>query len=135
MWNRDKFRCGDLIKDQSDGLAYKEFMERVTPNIEPGTKIISLTLNADGVKIFADTKNKKSVWPFYLVVNEISKEQRYAYLDFDLNFMHTEGSIFGTVNSLIYAIVLQVLSEEHGMFCDVGGTKCWQAEATNFTHC
>ena len=76
LWNSDKYRCNGSIKDQSDGLAHKKFLERVTPTLDTGTKVISLTLNADGVKIFADTKNKKSVWPFYLLVNEVRKEQR-----------------------------------------------------------
>ena len=70
------YRCNGSIKDQSDGLAHKEFLESVIPSLDAGTKVITLTLNADGVKIFADTKNKKSVWPFYLLVNEIKKEQR-----------------------------------------------------------
>lgn len=64
------------ISDHTDGSAHKAFMERVTPFVEEGCEIITLTLNADGVKIFADSKNKKSVWPFYLVINEIEKEYR-----------------------------------------------------------
>ena len=70
------YRLNGSIRDQSDGQAHREFLERVSPSLDAGTKVITLTLNADGVKIFADTKNKKSIWPFYLLVNEVKKEQR-----------------------------------------------------------
>ena len=76
LWKSDTFRSGQLIRDQSDGLAHRDFIERVAASLEAEMKIITLTLNADGVKIFADTKNKKSVWPFYLAINEVRKEQR-----------------------------------------------------------
>ena len=73
-----KYQKNNQIRDHTDGNAHRVFVERVFPFIDEGSKIITLTLNANEVKIFADTKNKKSVWPFYLVINEIEKEYRYA---------------------------------------------------------
>ena len=76
FWDAKKYRENNQIHDHADGSAHKAFVERVSPFIDEGSKMITLTLNADGVKIFADTKNKKSVWPFYLVINEIEKDYR-----------------------------------------------------------
>ena len=62
------------MSDNIDGQVYYDFIERVTPLVPEDVRIITLTLNTDGIGFFESTK--KSVWPYMLVVNELHKECR-----------------------------------------------------------
>lgn len=78
FWNGGSYRKDNKISDHSDGKAHRDFIERVVPTLEKKSRIITLTLNFDGVKIFSDSKSRKSIWPFYLAINEVTKTSRYV---------------------------------------------------------
>ena len=59
------------ICDVYDGLQYKKWKNFLN---EPAN--VSFLLNTDGVAIFRSSKF--SIWPVWIVVNELSKSQRYV---------------------------------------------------------
>ena len=60
----------DVIRDIYDGSEYQRYSSFV---MQPAN--VSLTLNTDGVSLFRSSKS--SIWPVWLVVNELPPEQRY----------------------------------------------------------
>lgn len=59
-----------MIEDVYDGAEYKKHSEFLS---DPAN--ISLTCNSDGVAIF--TSSSVELWPVWLSINELPKEQRY----------------------------------------------------------
>lgn len=59
------------IEDMYDGQAYKD----VENHFSTGASNITLTWNSDGVQVYNSTSF--SLWPFFLVVNELPPHKRY----------------------------------------------------------
>ena len=62
------------MSDNIDGREYRKFIDKMTPLVADKVRIITLTLNTDGIAFFESTK--KSVWPYLLVINELHKDCR-----------------------------------------------------------
>ena len=60
-----------VISDIVDGAVYKEHSAFLD---NPAN--VSFTLNTDGVSIFRSSST--SIWPVWLVINELPAEQRYV---------------------------------------------------------
>ena len=73
-FNRENFQKNGIMFDNIDGREYYEFIKKVTQVVADNVRIITLTLNTDGIGFFESTK--KSVWPYMLVINELHKECR-----------------------------------------------------------
>ena len=58
-----------IFQDVCDGLAYKQNLLLKHPNT------LSLTMNTDGVALFRSST--KSLWPIWLVINELPVAERY----------------------------------------------------------
>lgn len=63
--------ASNCINDIFDGDLYKSLSQ----NVGDG-KLITLTINTDGVKVFK-SKGKSSLWPLQMFVNEIPNEKRF----------------------------------------------------------
>ena len=61
--------CEDVLQDIYDGREYQRYSQFLSNNAN-----VSLTLNTDGVAIFRSSKS--SVWPVWLVINELPKGMR-----------------------------------------------------------
>ena len=61
------------MSDEFDGKIYKSFQS--TNNSKE--KVVSFTLNSDGVEFGSCTN--LSLWPVYLVINEISLNERFSF--------------------------------------------------------
>lgn len=71
-FNRKKLNR-DNIEDIYDGKLYKESFEK---GILSSSDNISFLLNTDGVPVFKSSK--VSIWPLYLVINELPYQKRMA---------------------------------------------------------
>jgi hypothetical protein len=63
----------DLITDIKDGKIYQDFKN--TFRTDQFEKVFSFLINTDGISIC--DKSKISIWPVYLVINELPKEERF----------------------------------------------------------
>lgn len=77
MWNllleRFDRNESDTIRDIYDGAEYKrhgDLMSRANP------ANVSLMCNSDGVEVFKSSKF--SIWPLWVVINELPPMERYA---------------------------------------------------------
>ena len=70
-FNRKKIN-EDNLEDIYDGSTYKEIEDK---GYVSGLNNITFTWNSDGVKIF--NSSKYSIWPYYLVINELPFSERY----------------------------------------------------------
>lgn len=77
LWDKAAYRKDGRILDCTDGAAHQALMDHICPQY-PRAKVISLTLNTDGVQVHSDSN--KSFWPFLLVINELPKEERFAHV-------------------------------------------------------
>jgi hypothetical protein len=79
FWNPATFRKDGLISDCTDGLLYQKLLIELSPEADAeGYKILTLTANTDGVQLFSNSN--RSIWPIFLVINELPKETRYNIL-------------------------------------------------------
>ena len=63
----------DFVTDVIDGAIYQDFLNKENPD---GQKdCYTFTLNTDGINLCE--KSNLSIWPVYLVVNEIAIEERF----------------------------------------------------------
>jgi hypothetical protein len=61
--------------DITDGQIYKNFMKEENKKNFKNSLIYSFKISTDGVALCE--KSKLGIWPIYLVINEIPKEQRF----------------------------------------------------------
>jgi hypothetical protein len=61
----------EIISDVYDGKIYKKYRT----SIQQSPNAYSLTINTDGVNLC--DKSKLSIWPVYLVINELDSEERF----------------------------------------------------------
>lgn len=76
-WLQERFklpRDSDMIRDIYDGEGYKHHSHFLD---QPAN--VSLLLNTDGVAIFHSSK--VSLWPIWVIVNELPIRKRYNYYD------------------------------------------------------
>ena len=67
-------RYVDIISDIYDGAEYKKHNFLLNDPTKPGN--VSLLMNTDGVAVFKSSK--KSLWPIWLVINELPPNERYT---------------------------------------------------------
>jgi hypothetical protein len=60
----------NIIRDISDGTNYQKISNSMH------TKLLTLTMNTDGVNVYSSTK-KGSFWPIQMIVNELDKNVRF----------------------------------------------------------
>ena len=72
-FNRKK-KNDSAIEDIYDGIAYKKLSENDGPLSSKHPYNVSFLLNTDGVPVFKSSK--MSVWPIFLMVNELPYKQR-----------------------------------------------------------
>lgn len=81
----------DAIEDIQDGLLYKQHFDsdgyfKGTSKKKKSNEVhISFQLNTDGVALFKSSKY--SIWPVYLVLNELPPNIRYNFVPI-LIFLH-----------------------------------------------
>ncbi|KAL7290768.1 hypothetical protein TKK_0015515 [Trichogramma kaykai] len=66
----------DCIEDIYDGDQYKEFQNKLP--LEKRSRYVTTSFNTDGAVKFENSKH--SIWPIYLMVNELPKEDRLKKL-------------------------------------------------------
>lgn len=69
----------DSIRDFYDGALYKNLRQKVGDG-----KLVTLTINTDGVKVFKSTA-KTSLWPIQMFINEVPVGQRFKIGNIILN--------------------------------------------------
>lgn len=69
-----KKKKNDGIEDIYDGQIYRKLSEPGGPLSEDFPYNISFTWNTDGIPVFKSSKF--SLWPFYLIINELPYKQR-----------------------------------------------------------
>lgn len=88
--NRSK-KADSNIEDVFDGKIYKKYFDGChftgTPQKDKSKELhVSLQLNTDGVSIFRSSSY--SVWPLYLIINELIPKQRYEHLSNEIQEGH-----------------------------------------------
>ena len=63
------------LVDFMDGTIYKKLIQSEDCNLIKRIEALSLTLITDEISAFNDSKI--TIWPFYLTINEIRKEERF----------------------------------------------------------
>ena len=63
------------LTDFIDGQIYKNLIESEDGELFKRNEAFSLVLNTDGISVC--NKSKLTIWPFYLAINEIHKEDRF----------------------------------------------------------
>jgi hypothetical protein len=63
----------DDLHDLKDGSLYQDFLKEIDTS---SGNVFTLSINTDGVN--PSNKSKISLWPVFLVVNEIPLEERYC---------------------------------------------------------
>ena len=72
-------RSQEYITDFKDGSLYKSVLESEDGKYFNSKAACSFLINTDGIQI--SLKSKTSVWPVYLVINEIPIQNRFLNLD------------------------------------------------------
>jgi hypothetical protein len=73
LWDDEEYRRDGNISDCTDGSAHKAFIEKASADND-GIRIITLTANMDGVKLFES--GNRSMWPILLLINELPRQTR-----------------------------------------------------------
>ena len=63
------------LADIKDGTIYKNLLESEDGESFKNNEAFSFLLNTDGISVC--TKSKLTIWPFFLAINEIPKEERF----------------------------------------------------------
>jgi hypothetical protein len=90
FWDAESYRKDGLISDCTDGSAHQKFIDKVADESD-GCRILTLTANMDGVKLFED--GNRSMWPIILAVNELPKEKRLTKITLCFNRMGNSGCL------------------------------------------
>ncbi|XP_053398926.1 uncharacterized protein LOC123537936 [Mercenaria mercenaria] len=106
--NRDK-KAESNIEDVFDGKMYKKHFDGShftgTPQKDKSKELhISLQLNTDGVSIFRSSSY--SVWPLYLIINELHPKQR-----FNCQNRIFAGLWFGGIKPVMNVFLLPLIQE------------------------
>lgn len=64
----------NVIRDVYDGVGYTQHRQFLS---QPAN--VSLLINTDGVAIFRSSK--VSMWPIWVIINELPKRKRYVVVD------------------------------------------------------
>jgi len=65
----------DLV-DITDGSIYKKLLESEDSHLFENKKAFTFTLNTDGISPYK--KSKLTIWPVFLVINELPLEKRFS---------------------------------------------------------
>ena len=107
----DKKHNFDVIKDINDSNIYKTLLESSDGVYVLTHDGFTFTINTDGVEICS--KSDISIWPVFLVINEIELRQRFC-----LESIIVAGLFVGTkpnFDILMKPIVAQLKSLEYGL--------------------
>jgi hypothetical protein len=63
------------LTDIKDGTIYKNLLESEDGELFKNNEAFSFLLNTDGISVCS--KSKLTIWPFFLAINEIPKEERF----------------------------------------------------------
>ncbi len=71
------FRGNDVndLYDITDGKIYKSLLASENGELFKNRQAFTFILNTDGISLC--TKSNLTMWPFYLAINEIQKEDRF----------------------------------------------------------
>lgn len=69
---KERTRDKNNLKDIYDGKCYRSFVKKLSP--DDRSNYATLILNADGAPVFKSSKY--SIWPFYIMLNEIPIQDR-----------------------------------------------------------
>ena len=98
------------LHDFFDGQIYKNLLKSEDGVSFKNGKAFSLILNTDGVSLC--TKSKLTMWPFFLAINEISKEDRFLINNVVLAGQHIFLKIFNFLLNLFRFAGLSVGDEK-----------------------
>ncbi len=88
IWKTSARRVYDgMIRDVYDGSLYRKHQEFLTA---PGN--VSFIVNTDGVQLFRSSAY--SIWPIWLVMNELPPNERYYYVYYYKEVIETKHIIF-----------------------------------------
>jgi hypothetical protein len=63
------------LTDIKEGTIYKNLLESEDGELFKNNEAFSFLLNTDGISVCS--KSKLTIWPFFLAINEIPKEERF----------------------------------------------------------
>jgi hypothetical protein len=109
---------GENLEDFVDGEIYKKLIASEDGEFFRQKRAFSFIMNTDGISIC--TKSKLTIWPFYLAINEIIKEDRFLIQNMVLaglsvgdekpNFDVFLHSLVAELKRLEYGIEIQINS-------------------------
>lgn len=67
----------NVFKDFIDSEIYQAYISTIKHMFKDNRLFLSFTLNTDGISI--SEKSKLSLWPIYLIINEIPVETRFSF--------------------------------------------------------
>ena len=65
------------LSDITHGKIYQDFLNTADGRFLKNKQAVTFILNTDGIQI--SLKSSISIWPVYLVINEIPKHQRFSF--------------------------------------------------------
>ena len=68
---------GTIVSDISHGNIYRDFLKTQNGEFLKNKQGFTFILNTDGVQI--SLKSTLSIWPVYLVINELPKHERFKF--------------------------------------------------------
>jgi hypothetical protein len=75
LLKHEEHNSENKLVDFIDGTLYKKLIQSEDGILFKKNEAISLNLNTDGISTF--NKSKNTIWPFYLIINEICIEERF----------------------------------------------------------
>ena len=67
----------EILKDITGGLLYKNLLESEIGESLKKSEAFTFTINTDGISL--SENSTLSMWPVYLVINEIKPEERFCF--------------------------------------------------------